>query len=126
VEIHRGYAAVPTFAAPLAPEGVTTSAVVLWVVFGSTAAVAWRGSSLGQLAVRISVSSVLVASRLQVPAGYGYEIVWPVASFGLFVVVPLLLWRAFRVGASAFVPVDSWGVAALACFFVVDQYVPKL
>jgi hypothetical protein len=129
VQIRRCYAAIPAFSSPLCPEFIATPAVLLWIVLGSLATYAWRGSSVTRLAAQVAISSVLVLSRLNLPgasAGVASDVLWPVGCFGAFVVLPLLLWRFSRIGDRALVVADSAAVALLTYHFAVAPYVPRM
>jgi hypothetical protein len=129
VQIRRCYAAIPSFASPVSPEFVATPAVLLWIVLGSMATYAWRGPSVARLAAQVAISSVLVLSRLGVPAGIGgiaYDVLWPAACFGAFFVLPLFLCRFSRIGDRALLVADSAAVALLTYHFAVRPYLPRM
>src|SRR5260370_33228471 len=64
VQIRRSYAAIPPTSAPICPEVYASTAVLLWIILGSTATFAWRRCSVTCLAAQVAVSCVLVMSRL--------------------------------------------------------------
>jgi hypothetical protein len=132
VQIRRSYEAIPPTSAPICPEVYARMAVFLWIILGSTATFAWRRCSVTRLAAQVAVSCVLVMSRLWVPPGVGmpgiglyYDVLWPVACFGVFFVTPFLLCRFSRIGDSVLVLADSSVVALLTYLFAVQPYVPK-
>jgi hypothetical protein len=98
------------------------------VILTSMATYAGRRSSVARLAAQIAISSVLVMSRLAVPAstgGMAYAVLWPVACFGAFLVLPLFLWRFSGIGDRALLIADSAAVALLTYHFAVTPYVPR-
>jgi hypothetical protein len=131
IQIRRSYAAIPPFAAPVCPEVYATPLVLAWIILGSMATFAWRRGSVTRLAAQVAVSTMLVTSRLWAPTGAGvpgagYDALWPVACFGAFFVVPLLLRRFSRIGDSVLVLADSAVVALLTYLFAVLPYVPRM
>lgn len=105
---------------------------MLWIILGSTAFFAWRGSSLARLAAQVAISCVLVTSRHWLTSAFGatgymieHDVVWPLACFGVLIVIPLLLRRFTRAGDWVLLLVDSSAVALLANALAVQPYVPK-
>lgn len=133
VQIHRGYAAIPPFSAPICPEVYATPGVLLWIVLASVATFAWRRSSVARLAAQIALSSLLVMLGLWRPSGLSspnarllYDVFWPVASFGVCVVAPMLIRRFADAGDSILLLPDSAGVALLTYVFAVEPFVPRM
>jgi hypothetical protein len=128
VQIRRNDAAVPSWATPVCPEAYATPVVLLWVILGSMATYAWRLCSVTRFASQVAVTCVLVMSRLWLPSNpiVPYEVLWPVAVFGVFLVTPLWLRRFSRISDSVLVLADSSVVALLTYYFALERYIPKM
>jgi hypothetical protein len=133
VQIRRGYAAIPSYAAPVCPGVYAIPVVLLWIILGSLATLAWRRCSIDRLAYQVAISCVLVMSRTWFAAGLGllgpgiyHDSLWPVACFGIFFVAPLLLRRFLRIGDPALVLADSSAVALLTYLVAVKPWIPLM
>lgn len=131
VQIRKSYAAIPASAAPVCPEVYATPVVLLWIILGSAAVFAWRRHSTTRLAAQVAITCVLVMSRPWFPAGAGgrgggYDVLWPLACFGVFIVAPLLFCRFSRIGDSVLLLADAAAVALLTYLFAVDPYIPNV
>lgn len=127
-QIKQNYAAIPPTSTPVCPETSAIPAVVLWIVLGSTVIFAWRRCSIARLAAQVTISCVLVMSRFWIPSAIQevLDVLWPLACFGVFFVIPILLRHSTRFGDSVLIFADAAFVTLLAYVFVVNAYIPRV
>jgi hypothetical protein len=129
VEIKRCYVANGGYLSDSYPEWLASPAVLAWLILGSLTVFAIRKCSLTRLAIQLTISCALVASRLSLRGKAldgAFDVMWPAACFGLFIAVPYLLVRSSRAGHPVLVLADAAAVALLTYLFAVHPCVPGM